>query len=172
MPANPRVSFSPRSAGVRQQTTLALCLVGIYLAAHAIVPLVWGDVYPFTSAPMFRDAPKQYCDYRVTSLEGQELSSKDWLTFRTYDGNPVGYGVGIVPPPVLEKFGTVLTEEEITKHIQDRFKDPLHEKLPAVIVEQIVIGPLPNEQGQSRTVGVQTTHRYTIANPALKASAN
>lgn len=73
---------------------------------------------------------------------------------------------------MLEKFGTVLTEEEITKHIQDRFKDPLHEKLPAVIVEQIVIGPLENEQGQSRTVGVQTTHRYTIANPALKASAN
>lgn len=155
---------------MRQQTMLAMLLVGPYLAAHAIVPLVWGDVYPFTSAPMFRDAPKHYCDYRVLGPDGLELSAKDWLTFRTYDGNPVGYGVGIVPPPVIEKFGTILSEEEITEHIQKQFAQPQNAGLASVTVEQIVIGPIQNEQGNSNTVGVLTTQRYTIQNPSKSAS--
>src|SRR5687767_5926838 len=103
--------------------------VGLLLAANAIVPLVWGDVYPFSSAPMFRDSPTQYADYRVYDPRGNLLPSKHYalqkhmsadpfLIGRVYDGNPVGYGVGIAPPPVLEQeFGVVHDEATVRRHI-------------------------------------------------------
>lgn len=151
----------------RQQTKIAVAVVSIYLAAHAIVPVIWGDIYPFTSAPMFRDAPKQYCNYRVISLaSGKELPAKDWLTFRTYDGNPVGYGVGIVPPPVLERFGEVLDEQTIVRHIQKQFENPVNQKVPGVVVEQIVIGPVEHPSSEKLVwVGVTNKHVFIVKNP-------
>src|SRR5262245_18303184 len=86
----------------------AIIAVALLLAANVVVPLLWGDVYPFTSAPMFRDSPRQFCNYHVYSPAGEELSAANWNLQRVYDGNPVGYGVGVRPPPVIEQeFGVV-----------------------------------------------------------------
>src|SRR4051794_30143843 len=81
----------------------AIASVAALLAANVIVPLLWGDVYPFTSAPMFRESPRQFCNYRVYGPSCEELPLVDWNLQRVYDGNPVGYGVGVRPPPVLEQ---------------------------------------------------------------------
>jgi hypothetical protein len=134
-----------------------LVAVALLLAANGIVPLVFGDVYPFTSAPMFRDAPRACCNYRVFGPDGQELSPEDWLVQRIYDGNPVGYGVGVRPPAVIEQeFGVVHDEAAVRQHIAQQLRTEKHRDLAYVEVEQQVIGPL------GRRVGVTSTRRWRV----------
>src|SRR4051812_28304405 len=99
------------------RSRLAMIAAAILLMANVVVPLVWGDVYPFTSAPMFRDSPRQCCTYRVLDADGRPLAADEWLLQRVYDGNPIGYGVGVRPPPVIEQqFGVVHDEVCIRQH--------------------------------------------------------
>ena len=131
---------------------------GLVLVANVIVPLLWGDVYPFTSAPMFRDAPRACCNYRVYGPDGKPLLDKDWLCHRVYDGNPIGYGVGIAPPGVLEQnFGEVHDERQIAVHIQTILSRPENNHLPFVEVVQDVIGPVSSER-----VGVVESRRFRV----------
>jgi len=132
--------------------------VAALLAANVVVPLVWGDVYPFTSAPMFRDSPQQFCNYRVFSAKGKEFAPADWLVQRVYDGNPVGYGVGVSPPAVLEQeFGVVHDEAAVREHFQRQLAEPQHSRQTFVDVVQEVIGPV-----DSQHVGVVRTNRWRI----------
>jgi hypothetical protein len=126
--------------------------VGLLLAANALVPALCGDIYPFTTGPMFRDAPTQYADYRLFDPSGNELPRRHYaldkdktddpfLIGRVYDGNPVGYGVGIAPPPVLEQeFGVVHDEAAVRRHIQKQLARPENAKYDYVTVVQKVIG--------------------------------
>jgi hypothetical protein len=140
---------------------LALAAAGLLLAANLIVPLVWGDVYPFTSAPMFRDAPRQYCNYRVLAPDGSELPAADWLVQRVYDGNPVGYGVGVRPPAVLEQqFGVVHSAAAVRQHIERQLNESRHATQTAVEVIQEVIGLVDRQH-----VGVITENRWRIERP-------
>jgi hypothetical protein len=128
------------------------------LAANVVVPLVWGDVYPFTSAPMFRDNPRQCCNYRVFAPDGTELAADDWLCQRIYDGNPLGYGVGIKPPAVIEQcFGDVHTKVQIRQHVERLLAEERHGDLQSVEVVQEVIGPTGAER-----VGVVATNRFVV----------
>jgi hypothetical protein len=130
----------------------------ILLAANVVVPLVWGDVYPFTSAPMFRDNPQQCCNCRVYAPDGTELPAEDWLCHRIYDGNPLGYGVGIEPPPVLEReFGQIHSEQHVREHIERLLDQPQHRNLPYVEVVQEVIGPIDAER-----VGPLPPQRFVV----------
>ncbi len=128
------------------------------LAASIVVPLIWGDVYPFTSAPMFRDAPREYCNYRVYSMKGKLLDPADWLVQRVYDGNPVGYGVGVKPPPVLEQeFGVIADEAKVREHFQRQLAEPRHAREAFVDVVQEIVGSV-----DSQHVGVVRTNRWRI----------
>src|SRR5947208_4684051 len=118
---------SNQSPSIRSR--LAITAVAALLAANVVVPLIWGDVYPFTSAPMFRDAPRQFCNYRVYSIKGKLLDPADWLVQRVYDGNPVGYGVGVRPPLVLEQeFGVVPDEAAVREYFQRQLAEPRHSR--------------------------------------------
>jgi hypothetical protein len=140
---------------------LAMAAVGLLLAANVVVPLVWGDVYPFTSAPMFRDAPTCCCNYRVYALDGRELPAENWLVQRLYDGNPLGYGVGICPPEILEsEFGRECDEAAVLAHIQRQFSRPENREFAAVEVVQEVIGPV-----DSQHVGAVRTGRWRVERP-------
>lgn len=144
------------------KSILPLAIVGVLLAAHVVVPLVWGDLYPFTSAPMFRDRPEQYCDYHVFAPNGTELPQEDWLVQRVYDGNPVGYGVGVKPPAVIEqRFGVVHQEEQVREHLLRQFA-----RLPSpgpefITAEQRVFGP--REDG---TIGEVESYLWRITRPS------
>lgn len=138
---------------------IAAGLAALLLAAHAIVPLWWGDIYPFTTGPMFRDSPRAFCNYRVFDLDGFELSPRDWQVERIYDGNPSGYGVGVRPPPVLERsFGVVHTEEQVQQHFAAQLARWEHRERSAVVVVQQVIGAT-----SPHNVGVVKENRWEIA---------
>src|SRR5437763_1160548 len=99
-----------------QRSRIALAAVTLLLAANVVVPILWGDVYPFTSAPMFRDSPTECCNYQVYASDGQELPAEGWLLHLIYDGNPIGYGVGVCPPDIIEQqFGLAHDEAEVRR---------------------------------------------------------
>jgi hypothetical protein len=155
-------SSEPQAAAPQLRPSLGWgpLAAGLLLVANVIVPLLWGDVYPFTSAPMFRDNPQACCNYRVLGPDGQELAAEDWLCHRIYDGNPLGYGVGRKPPPVLEQtFGEVHDEDTVRAHIRELLNQPERAELPYVVVEQDVIGPLASNPER---VGIQETRRYRV----------
>jgi len=143
--------------------------VGLLLAASALVPAVCGDIYPFTTGPMFRDAPTQYANYRVFDPSGNELPTRHYaldkektkdpfLVGRMYDGNPVGYGVGITPPLVLEQqFGVVHDEATVRQHFQQQLERPENALFPYVVVEQEVVGGIDEQR-----VGVIETRTWQI----------
>ena len=138
---------------------MALFAAGFLLAANVVVPLIGGDVYPFTSAPMFRDCPGRCCNYRVIAADGSELPASDWLLQRVYDGNPLGYGVGVRPPEVIEKeFGVVADEAAVRGHVQRQLALPQHQRQAWIEVVQEEIGPI---SGSGR-VGVVATRRWRI----------
>jgi len=149
------------------QSRLAVVAVAALLAANVVVPLLWGDVYPFTSAPMFRDAPRQFCNYRVLSPSGEELPLVNWNLQRIYDGNPVGYGVGVRPPPVLEQeFGVVHDAAAVREHVERQFAEPVNSTYEFVEVAQEIIGPIDPQR-----VGIIKTNRWRIDRPTHLTAA-
>ena len=149
-----------RQMELKRTSWWPLALVGAFLAAHVVVPLVWGDIYPFTSAPMFRDRPAQYCNYHVFAPDGTELPQEDWLVQRVYDGNPVGYGVGVQPPAVIEQeFGVIHERQQIQEHILRQFKSSSTSNR-FVDVQQLVFGPQKNG-----TIGLLKVSTWRIERP-------
>ncbi len=139
------------------RSRVAILAAGVLLVLNVAVPLVWGDVYPFTSAPMFREAPVQCCQYRVL-VDGQEQPAAKWLLNRIYDGNPVGYGVGIRPPAVLEQeYGVIHDTAAVRSHIQQQLARPENQHVEHVEVIQEVVGAIGS------SVGILTTNRWAIA---------
>ena len=137
---------------------IAMLAAGLLLMANVVVPVIWGDAYPFTSAPMFRDSPVQCCHYQVYDQDGKELPVEHWLLERVYDGNPVGYGVGVRPPAVLEQeFGLVHDEAAVRDHVGRQFGSAKNSGYEFVDVVQEVIGPVGAER-----VGVLRTGRWRI----------
>jgi hypothetical protein len=158
MAYNRAMHATPRSS------RLPLVAATLLLSANVVVPLVWGDVYPFTSAPMFRDCPNTCCNYRVVLPGGKEAPAAEWLVQRIYDGNPVGYGVGLCPPAVLEQqFGVAHEELAIRQHFERQLARPECGDT-AIEVVQDVIGPIAGGR-----VGVVESRRWQIARPALNA---
>lgn len=151
----------PDKQSLSNRSRLAIVAVAALLAANVVVPLLWGDVYPFTSAPMFRDSPRQFCNYRVYSPSGEELPLVNWNLERVYDGNPLGYGVGVHPPPVLEQaFGVVHAEAAVREHVERQFSQPGNSEYAFVDVVQEVIGTKDNQR-----VGEIQTNRWRIGRP-------
>src|SRR5580704_16284260 len=90
---------SSTSCGRRELT-----VAGLFVFVFATVPLIRTELYPFSRAPMFEDAPLLYCDYAVTDPDGRPLELLDFGLHRNYWGNPLGVGVGFEPPPSLDIF--------------------------------------------------------------------
>lgn len=134
LPPGGRVDARPvRRVEVACVLAFALCVL--------VVPPVFGDLYPFTIAPMFRDRPQVYCTYRVIGEDGRERSARDFELHRNYDGNPVGFGSGRAPPPTLDRFGEAPDEATVVAHVR-RVLQARHPTVGYVDVIQTVIGPV------------------------------
>ena len=161
------------AATIRRPSPLVLICCAAIVAANLIVPLTLGDVYPFTVAPMFCDAPRTYCNYRVYGPDGELLADNStrridppgapdpFCLRRYYDGNPTGLGVGICPPRTIDGgvFGSLQGEQHVRKHFEQCLRE--HPKLPFVDVEQEIVGPL-----DERRVGVIAINRWRIGRGA------
>jgi hypothetical protein len=154
-------AYDEGMAHAPRTSRLPLACAGLLLAAHVVVPLVGGDVYPFTSAPMFRDRPHACCQYRVILSDGSEAPAHDWQLQRVYDGNPVGYGVGTRPPEVLEQqFGDIHDEAAVRQHVARQWTRAECREIAAVEVIQERIGATAGGQ-----VGVVESRRWRITRP-------
>jgi hypothetical protein len=84
-----------------------------------VVPLATTELYPFSRAPMFADAPQLYCDYAVYSPDGRQITDAAVLTKlgvqRNYWGNPLGVGVGYAPPPSVDEFGAIAGKDKVVE---------------------------------------------------------
>jgi hypothetical protein len=136
-----------------------LFAVGLFCLAAAGVPLVYTDLYPFSRAPMFADAPRLYCDHHVHGPDGTELPPQDFGVQRNYWGNPVGVGVGFLPPDTVDSFGEVAGPEDVVRQVENHLRR--FPELPWVEVTQQVIGPVDADR-----VGPVALHRFHIPNPA------
>lgn len=113
----------------------------VILLANLLGPLVVGERFPFTISPMFRQEPTCYCEFTVRGPDGSELPLAQFALQRVYDGNPVGLGVGIQPPPTLDEFGRVPVREELLEHLA-ALPASAWQDLPYVEVEVTAIGDL------------------------------
>ncbi len=135
-------------------------LVAGFVLLNLLIPLLIVDLYPFSRAPMFADAPQLYCAYHLYGPRGEELSLLEFGLHRNYWGNPLGAGVGFLPPASVDRFGSVASRDEVTAHLHER----LHGRpdLAHVEVVQEVIG----DRGQQVGVIPEMTQRWRIENPA------
>jgi hypothetical protein len=124
-----------------------------------VVPLVTTELYPFSRAPMFADAPTHYCDYAVITPDGERLSDAATLTRlglqRNYWGNPLGVGVGFRPAESADVFGETATGEQVRAMVAERLRQ--FPQWDYVDVEQRVVGPTDGDH-----VGVTHTERWRI----------
>ena len=93
--------------------------VYIFVATCLLIPAYWGELFPFTSAPMFRDRFSGYTKVIVRRADGEPLSPKSLRLHWNYDGNPVGFGAGRIPIPARIPFGEMPSDTDILKHVSD-----------------------------------------------------
>ncbi len=136
----------------------------LFVLAFATVPLVRMELYPFSRAPMFSDAPLYYCEYTVNDPDCNELDVLAFGLQRNYWGNPIGAGVGYLPPPSLDVFGEVAEPEDVLDHVRARLAD--FPDLPYVEVTQTVIGPV-----DERRIGILSWFRLHADNPHWRDTA-
>ncbi len=175
------VSSSPTSADWIHSARgrKELLAIGVFVLLNLLIPVLIVDLYPFSRAPMFADRPQSYCEYHVYGPDGRELHLErpdgNGLVqvfgepipalglHRNYWGNPIGSGVGFVPPTTVDTFGTVPPRDEVTAHLQQRLR--ARPDLPYVDVVRQVIGDL---DGQKVGVIEDRTQRWRVENPAYQ----
>ena len=139
-----------------------LAAVGLFCLAFAVVPLLTTELYPFSRAPMFADAPQQYCEYAVITPDDRLTDTKDLIPFglqRNYWGNPLGVGVGFKPPPTVDDFGKVARLQQVIEEVTPRLRQ--FPQWESVAVEQSLIGAMdPNPVGVVQKTVLQVRNPY------------
>jgi hypothetical protein len=143
-----------------------LTVVGFFCLTFAVVPLLTTELYPFSRAPMFADAPRFYCDYAVYGPDDRQITDETALTRlgvqRNYWGNPLGVGVGFEPAPSVDDFGMIAARDAVVETVARRLE--WFPDLKYVEVEQRIVAPTDADH-----VGVKQTERWRVDNPFFKA---
>jgi hypothetical protein len=139
-------------------------LAGVFCAAFLVAPLFVIDLFPFSQAPMFADAPEQFCTYTVYDPQGKPLAPLEFGVQRNYWGNPVGIGTGFRPPASVDSFGEIASEEAVREVVVRHLRDKAD--LPYVDVVQEAIAAIDDDR-----IGVRQTRRWRIDNPAAGRTA-
>jgi hypothetical protein len=141
-----------------------LIAAGLFVVLFAGMPVLRTELYPFSRAPMFADAPLRYCEYTVTDPEGRSVDLALVGLQRTYWGNPLGLGVGYRPVDSLDVFGEVPSPEAVTVGVQTRLA--ALPDLAYVDVSRTVIGPVDD-----RYIGPIESVSWRVENPGHRESA-
>jgi hypothetical protein len=135
-----------------------IAAVSVFVLLVTVVPLWRTELYPFSRSPMFADAPRRYCNYRVLTADGRPLDPREFGVQRNYWGNPLGVGAGFLPAESADRFGEVPDREAVTALVAARLAS--HPELESIELLREVIGPL-----ESGGVGVVRTESWRIDNP-------
>jgi hypothetical protein len=135
-----------------------LLVIALFCLSVLVVPLFRTELYPFSRAPMFADAPRVYCSYTVLDPDGARLPLDEFGLQRNYWGNPPGVGVGFAPPASVDRFGTVASQEEVIAAVGSALAS--RTEIPYVDVIQEVTEPIGTRVGRGRT------SRWRVINPA------
>lgn len=130
----------------------------VFLAVLLLVPIGIVDFYPISSAPMFNEEPQVYCDYLVCDAAGKELPLEWFHLQRNDNGNPPGFGHGIVPRWSVDRLGKIPSQEEILDAVRAGMKE--RQIAGPLVVEWLAIGDLDGNR-----VGVVQAHKMTVATP-------
>jgi hypothetical protein len=137
-----------------------LLAVTVFCLASVVVPLWRLELYPFSRAPMFADAPGQYCTYTILDPHNRVLPLHEFGLHRNYWGNPLGEGVGFQPLPSVDEFGLVASQEKVVAAVQETLRQ--RQDLPYIEVIQEVIGPLDEQR-----IGPIQSSRWRVDNLSL-----
>jgi hypothetical protein len=146
---------SHRGAARQRTARRGLGVITAWVALQLVAPLFYLELYPFSRSPMFRDAPRVYCEYEVVDDEGRSLPLADFQLTRVYFGNPPGLGVGHGPPVTIDRFGEITPQKELLASVVEglaRRGGP-----EVVTVTRRVVGSVDEQ-----TVGVTSTQRWRV----------
>ncbi len=115
-----------------------MIFVAAFIVVNLVVPFTIGELYPFSTSPMFCDQPTKYCTYEVVDADGDQVDLKRLGLHLVYDGNPPGLGVGIVPSPTLHAFGEVPERTELVPLILEKLSSELDLKAPLTVTREVV----------------------------------
>ena len=132
--------------------------IAAFVLVSMVVPLYRTELFPFSRAPMFADAPRRYCEYRVVSPDGSPLDLRDFGIHRNYWGNPLGVGAGFLPADTADRFGEVSDPETVIARVTACLAR--RPDLEFVEVVREVIGPL-----KSGGIGTVETDCWRVPNP-------
>lgn len=150
------LSETPASWADTPRGRRELLTVAVVAGLLFVMPFVRTDLYPFSALPMFQDAPQCYCEYTITAPDGRSLSPSAFGLQRNYWGNPLGAGVGFLPPPSVDQFGCVADADAVRARVQRQLQTD-HE-FDHVEVTQTVIGPRADG-----SVGVVATSSWRVS---------
>jgi hypothetical protein len=157
-------ALEPQPWSSTRQGRKELAAAGLFVLAFATAPLVRAELYPFSRAPMFSDAPRQYCEFRIVAPDGRSLNLQDFDVQRNYWGNPLGVGVGFEPPPSLDEFGTVPASAAVKHWIEKRLA-----RFPYLSHVDVTENRIAAED--DRKIGVVEQSTIRVENPNLRGAA-
>ena len=134
-----------------------------FALAFAVVPLVTTELYPFSRAPMFADAPRQYCDYAVVT-PGRPAGSPN-AGPRPHSASSATTGAirsasaSASSRPRVRTCSARLRRRSSVQRRGDGAAEA-DSRLPYVEVEQSVVGPTDADH-----VGVVWMERWRVDNP-------
>ena len=117
----------------------------VFVGVNLTVPLWAEELYPFTRAELFVDAPQQYCRYRILDPTGRGMGADQFSLASHYFGLN-GYHrqrpqphLGAIARSATERvFGHVATEAQVRQLVQRGLL--LTPQVPFVVVTQQVVG--------------------------------
>jgi hypothetical protein len=159
---------APQSAeagwSATRQGRAELAAAGLFVIAIATVPLLCQELYPFSRAPMFADAPQCYYEYTVLDPAGKALDLQSFGLQRNYWGNPLGVGVGFQPPESLDLFDRLASREALSGWIQERLA-----RFPRL--EYVVVAQRQISSFDDRSVGEMKHAAFLVPNPSFRSAA-
>lgn len=139
--------------------------MALFVVANVAIPLCCAELYPFTNAALFSDAPRVLCDYEITAPSGEHLPNMSFGISRQYWGlrgfssvNPNPHPRAIQLPTTIDRVGQVPSKEEVTEVIQQNLR--VLRSLEYVEVQQRVLGAIDENR-----VGVTQRRTWRVYNP-------
>lgn len=133
---------------------------------YAMVPMLVEEMYPFTRATMFANAPKQFTQFEIIAPDGTFLQTRNFGLQLNYSGDPPivrrsATGFGIKLPSTINHIDKSVSREHVVQQLELRLID--YPELRHVDVVQTLFGAI-----DSSGVGEIDVQRFRVINPSKK----